>query len=182
VAAIALSFSFKLQAVFLMPIFLVFLFTKRIKIRHLASFPLSISSWSCLPFYWAGRFSTQSFYTSIRRAAWVGPQLQFTFHLRIFFSSDSTGLPSTLGIIASFVLVAAVVAILFVRRKSVTNRTLLAASLLFCRRHTSAAAAHARPVFLHGRCLLRILAVSFSAASRFPFLFPSPLCSAITPI
>ena len=39
VAAIALSFSFKLQAVFLMPIFLVFLFTKRIKIRHLAVFP-----------------------------------------------------------------------------------------------------------------------------------------------
>ena len=48
-----------------------------------------------------------------------------------FSSSDSMGLPSTLGIIAAFVLVAAIVAILFVRRKSVTNRTLLAASLLF---------------------------------------------------
>ncbi|NLC72583.1 MAG: hypothetical protein GX684_02255 [Ruminococcaceae bacterium] len=39
VAFIALSFAFKLQAVFIMPVFAVFLFTGRIKFRHIFIFP-----------------------------------------------------------------------------------------------------------------------------------------------
>ena len=54
VVSIALSFAFKLQAVFIMPVFLIFLFAKKMKWYHLAAFPVTYAV-TTLPAVIAGR-------------------------------------------------------------------------------------------------------------------------------
>ena len=54
VAAIAMSVSFKLQAIFLLPVFLLFIFARKMKIWHLFIFPLTYIA-TILPAVIAGR-------------------------------------------------------------------------------------------------------------------------------
>ena len=132
VASIAVSFSFKLQAVFLIPVFLVFLFTKKIKVRHLAVFP-AVYFIMVLPAVLVGRPLLDTILLYVKQAGSVGSGLNYNSpSIYAFFSSaDGTAVPATLGIIAAFILTAIVITILFIRRKTSNNRALLAAALLF---------------------------------------------------
>ena len=58
--AFAVSFSFKLQAVFILPVCLVLLFTRRVRFRQLFMFPLMYLWIICLPFCWENHLWTRS--------------------------------------------------------------------------------------------------------------------------
>ena len=132
--SIALSFSFKLQAVFLMPVFLVFLFVKKLKWRHLPVFPLTYFA-TCLPGLALGKplgdilgvyFKQMGEYSalvlnapSVYAFIPYGAQVDETLYAR-------------LGILAAFVFLGAVFVYCFVRRKELGNKALLVCALLIC--------------------------------------------------
>ena len=133
VVCVALSFAFKLQAVFVMPVYLVFLFTGRMKWRHLLVFPLTYFI-VVLPAVLTGRPLLDTLLLYFRQAGSVGDALNYNspsvFALvrgdvdRHFFS--------VLGIAGAAAFLALVYGWLFLRRRDVTERTLLCCSLLIC--------------------------------------------------
>lgn len=133
VVSVALSFAFKLQAVFIMPVYLVFVFTGRIKWRELLVFPLAYLI-VVLPAVITGRPFLDTLLLYFRQAGSVGDALNYnSSSVFALVSGDvDKGLYSMLGIMGAAVFLALVYAWLFVRRKDVTERTLLACALLIC--------------------------------------------------
>lgn len=133
VAAVALSFAFKLQAVFVMPVYLVFLFTGRVKWRHLLVFPLTYFI-VVLPAVLAGRPLLDTLLLYFRQAGSVGDALNYNSPsvFALVRGDVDKGLYSMLGIAGAAAFLALVYVWLFFRRRDVTERTLLACSLLIC--------------------------------------------------
>lgn len=129
--AIALSFAFKLQAIFLMPVFLVFLFAGKIKWYHLPLFPAAYLL-VVLPCVLAGRplWDTVSLY--FNQANTVGSALNYNSSsaFAFFQNPENPDLLAKLGILAAFLFLALVFALCFVRRKRLTDRALLSCCLL----------------------------------------------------
>lgn len=132
-AAIALSFAFKLQAVFLMPVFLLLLFSGKLKWFHLPVFP-AVYVLAVLPAVLAGRslWDTLTFY--VRSASTVGDALCYNapslFSLRYFYRADLPDWAGKAGILAAFLLCLAVFALFWFRRRRITDRALVYAALL----------------------------------------------------
>lgn len=131
VVMIALSFSFKLQAVFIMPIFLAFIFTGRVKWWHLLIFPLTYII-IILPAAAAGRPFIDTLTLYINQGSTVGHSLNYNSpSLFALIRSENKELWSKLGVVLAFAFTAGVLAWLFALRRSLTDRTLLAATVLF---------------------------------------------------
>lgn len=133
VASVALSFAFKLQAVFIMPVYLVFVFTGRIKWRELLVFPLTYLI-AVLPAVLTGRPLLDTLLLYFRQAGSVGDALNYNSSsvFALVRGDVDRQLYSTLGIAGAGAFLALVYLWLFVRRKDVTERTLLACALLIC--------------------------------------------------
>ena len=133
VVAVALSFAFKLQAVFIMPVYLVFVFTGRIKWRELLVFPLTYLI-VVLPAVLTGKPFLDTLLLYFRQAGSVGDALNYnSSSVFAFIHGDvDKRLCSTLGIAGAAAFLVLVYAWLFLRRKDVTERTLLACALLIC--------------------------------------------------
>lgn len=133
VVCAALSFAFKLQAVFVMPVYLVFLFTGRMKWRHLLVFPLTYFI-AALPAVLTGRPLLDTLLLYFRQAGSVGDALNYNSPSVFAFVRGDVDRRffSLLGIAGAAVFLAVVYAWLFSRRKDVTERTLLCCSLLIC--------------------------------------------------
>ena len=133
VACAALSFAFKLQAVFVMPVYLVFLFTGRMKWKHLLAFPLTYFI-VVLPAVLTGRPLADTLLLYFRQAGSVGDALNYNSPSVFAFVRGEVDKRffSMLGIAGAAAFLAAVYAWLFLRRKDVTERTLLCCSLLIC--------------------------------------------------
>lgn len=133
VVSVALSFAFKLQAVFVMPVYLVFVFTGRIKWRHLLIFPLTYFI-VVLPAVLTGRPLLDTLLLYFRQAGSVGDALNYNSSSVFAFVRGDVDkqLFSMLGIAGAAAFLALVYAWLFFRRKDVTDRTLLVCSLLIC--------------------------------------------------
>ncbi len=133
VAAVALSFAFKLQAVFIMPVYLVFVFTGRIRWRELLVFPLAYLI-IVLPAVLTGRPFLDTLLLYFRQAGSVGDALNYNSSsvFALIRGDVDKQLYSMLGIAGAGAFLALVYAWLFLRRKDVTERTLLACALLIC--------------------------------------------------
>ncbi len=134
-AALGLSFAFKLQAVFLLPAVLLLLFAGKVRWFHLPIFPgayaLAVS-----PAVLAGRSVGDVLLFYLRTAETAGSALNYNspslFSLYRFYWMDEAGkaLSARLGILGAFGLCLLVFVLFFLRRKEITERSLLFAALL----------------------------------------------------
>lgn len=169
----ALSFAFKLQAVFILPVFLLFIISGKIRFRYVPVFPaayiLAVS-----PAIIAGRPVSDTLTLYFTQMDTVGSGLNYNSPsvFSLFRHVENPDLASRLGILAAFLLCAAVIASAFLMRRKITDGTLLAASLIF---------AIGIPLFLphmHDRYFFIADVLSLAFAVVFPvFSYIVPLCS-----
>lgn len=171
VCFIALSFAFKLQAVFLMPVFLLFLFARKMKWWHLVFFPLTYVA-AILPAVLLGRPFKSTLLLYLNEASSVGGALNYnSASVFAFFRGEQNAeLLAKLGIVAAFAFLLLLYAFCFLRRTRLDNRALLAASLLI---------AVAVPYFLphmHDRYFFLADVLSMVFAFHFVTLIHVPVC------
>jgi len=131
--AIALAFAFKLQAIFIFPLYLIFLCTKRLRIWHLPIFPLTYIA-AILPAVFFGRpfWDTLLFY--VTQADSTGRGLNYNAPSIFAFTQVRYDSQLALyGVIAAFVLVLLVYLLTLTRRRrmALTSEDFLVAALLF---------------------------------------------------
>jgi len=131
VCFIAISFAFKLQAVFLMPVFLIFLFARKMKWWHLAFFPLTYLL-CVLPAIALGRPAKSTILLYFNQAGTVGSGLNYNSPSAYSFlrNAENPELLSKLGIAAAFLFLLILYAFCFVLRKRLNNRSLFVCALL----------------------------------------------------
>lgn len=130
-AAMALSFGFKLQAVFIMPVFLVMLFAKKIKFRELFVFP-AVYLLTILPAVIAGRPFMDALLLYFNQAETVGSALNYNSPSLFALIPGNINAPaaSAAGVTAAFAFLALIFLWTWHRRKNLTNEALLFISLL----------------------------------------------------
>lgn len=129
---IAASFAFKLQAVFVMPIFFVLLIDGRIKLRHLPIFPAAYVLY-LLPPVLLGRSLTETLTLYIANAGTAGELLNYNSpSLYSIFDGLSAELWSEIGVALAFAFMLAVfvVAAGLKRRERLCDRLILCLALL----------------------------------------------------
>ena len=171
VCMIALSFAFKLQAVFLMPVFLIFIFARKIKWWHLVFFPITYVV-TVLPAVAVGRPFMSTIMLYFDQAGTVGSGLNYNSSSVYAFlrGEDNTEMLARIGIIAAFAFLILLFIFCFLQRKRLSDRALLVCSLLIC---------VAVPFFLpHMHDRYFFLADVFSLALAFAFVKLShvPVC------
>ena len=129
---IALSFGFKLQAVFLMPIFAVLLLAGKVKLRHFLIFPLTYVL-LVLPAVIAGRPFMDTLTLYLGQTGSIGDGLNYNSSsvFAILDRVQNKELAAKLAILAAFVFMLLVIAAVFSGRKRLTNRAILGAAVLF---------------------------------------------------
>ncbi len=134
-AAFALSFSFKLQAVFLLPILFPLLVCGKIRWRHIPVFP-AVYVLAVSPAILAGRKVTEVLLFYVSSAASVGSGLNYNspsmYSLLYFYRLADTAAAAKAGILAAALLCLLVCLLFFIKRKQITDRSILFASLLLC--------------------------------------------------
>ena len=127
----AVSFAFKLQAVFVMPVFVVLLIAKKVKLWHFLLFPLSYVV-LMLPAVLSGYPLLDTITLYFDQMGTVGSALNYNSSSIYAFASDVANeqLASTLGIFAAFLLMAAVFAWAYTRRRSLSDSAILGLALL----------------------------------------------------
>ena len=130
---IALSFAFKLQAVFLMPVFLIFLFARKMKWWHLVFFPITYVV-TVLPAVAAGRPFKSTLLLYFNQADTVGGGLNYNSSSMFAFlrGAENTETLSRLGIAAAFVFLLLLFLFCFLQRRRLDDKVLLVCSLLIC--------------------------------------------------
>lgn len=133
VILLAIAFSFKLQTVFLIPLWCVFWYAKRIKFRHLFLFPVAYLV-TIVPALALGKPIGDIL------GIYLGQTGEYSEYLTLNAPSVFAFLPhegqfdtallSKIGIIAAFVLVFTVLILLFIKRKRITDDILLSAAVV----------------------------------------------------
>ena len=133
VCMIALSFAFKLQAVFLMPVFLIFLFARKMKWWHLVFFPVTYVV-TALPAVALGRPFMSTILLYFNQAGTVGGGLNYNSSSMYAFvrGAQDASMLSKIGIIAAFAFLLLLFLFCFLRRAHLDDRALLTCSLLIC--------------------------------------------------
>ena len=129
---ITLSFAFKLQAVFIMPLFLVLLFAKKIKFRHLFIFPI-VYIITILPAVAFGRpfFDSLFFYFHNVSSAGRGLNYNSPSIFAMIRGPVNVRALSALGIVAAFTYVFIILVWAWQKRKNLSNEALAGIALLF---------------------------------------------------
>ena len=129
---IALSFGFKLQAVFLMPVFAVLLIAGKVKLRHFLVFPVTYVI-LVLPAVIAGRPFWDTLTLYFGQTGSIGDAMSYSASslFAIVDRVQNTALASRLAILAAFLFMLLVIAAVFFGRKQMTNRVILGAAVLF---------------------------------------------------
>lgn len=129
--SITASFAFKLQAVFVMPIFFVLLVAKKIKFKHLFIFPAAYLV-MMLPAVIAGRPLWDTLTLYLAQAGTVGDAMNYNAPslTSMFQWGEDTGTWSTLLVIAAFVFMFVVFAIAIIYRKKLDDRVIFGMAVL----------------------------------------------------
>ena len=129
---IALSFGFKLQAVFVMPVFAVLLIAGKVKLRHFLVFPITYVL-LVLPAVIAGRPFLDTLTLYLGQTGSIGDALNYNSSslFAILDRVQNTDLASRLAILAAFLFMLAVIAAAFFLRGRLTNRAIMGAAVLF---------------------------------------------------
>lgn len=128
---IAVSFAFKLQAVFVMPIFVVLLIGRRVKLWHFLLFPVTYVV-LMLPAVLAGYPLLDTITLYFDQMGTVGSGLNYNSPSIYAFANGvaNENLASALGILAAFMLMAAVFAWAFVRRRHLSDWAILGCAVV----------------------------------------------------
>ncbi len=128
----ALAFGFKLQAVFVLPVFAVLWMAGRFKLRHFLIFPAAYVA-LVLPAVLLGRpfWDTVTLYFS--QTGSIGDALNYNSSsiFAIFWRVADTVKASKLAIGAAFAYMLAVLIVCYVNRKRLNDRAILGAAVLF---------------------------------------------------
>ena len=124
--SLAACLAFKLQAVFIIPVFFILLLAKKIKLRHLAVFPIAYII-LMLPSIIAGASLWDTLTMYFSQAGTVGDAMNYNApSLTSMFSwSGDTAKSAKLLIIAAFLLVATVYSVAIMLRHRLTDRVIL---------------------------------------------------------
>ena len=127
----AVAFGFKLQAVFLLPIYGVFLLTGRIKPKHILAFPATYVA-LVLPAVCFGRpfWETVTLYFSQTGSIGSGLNYNSPSIFSVFVNIQNKEAAATTAIIFAFVFMLNVLAVAWVKRESLTDSAILALTLL----------------------------------------------------
>lgn len=130
---IAVSFAFKLQAVFIMPIFVVLLIGKRVKLWHFILFPVTYVV-LMLPAVFAGYPLKDTITLYFDQMGTVGGGLNYNSSSIYAFANgvSNESLASALGIFAAFMLMAAVFAWAWARRTHLNDWAILGCAVILC--------------------------------------------------
>ncbi len=133
VISIALSFAFKLQAVFLMPVFLIYIFAKKIRWRHLLAFPATYVV-TALPAVLCGRPFKDAILLYFNQAETVGNGLNYNspsvFAFIPWGAEVNEAVLTEMGIVVAFLFLFLLFVYCYIRRGSLDNRTLLICSMI----------------------------------------------------
>lgn len=131
VLCFTLSFGFKLQAVFILPIMAVLFFAKKYKLWHLALFPAFYIA-LVIPAVIMGKpfIETLTLYASQTGTIGSGLNYNSPSVYAMFRNVSNESGAATVGIIAAFVFMLAVLALCFIKRKSLGNRQIIIAAAL----------------------------------------------------
>ena len=129
---ITLSFGFKLQAVFVMPIYAVFLMQGKIRWKHLLLFPAAYVI-LVLPAVLLGRpfLDTVTLYFSQTGSIGSGLNYNSPSVFAIFWQITEPEPASSIAIAAAFIYMVNLLAVAWVSRSRLTDRAVIALSLLF---------------------------------------------------
>ena len=129
---ITLSFGFKLQAVFVMPIYAVFLMQGRIKWKHLLIFPAAYVV-LVLPAVLLGRpfLDTITLYFSQTGSIGSGLNYNSPSIFAVFWRLQEPEPASTIAIAAAFLYMLNLLAVAWVNRRRLSDRSVIALALLF---------------------------------------------------
>ncbi len=128
----ALAFGFKLQAVFVLPVFAVLWMQGKFKWRHFLVFPAAYVL-LVLPAVLLGRpfWETITLYFSQTGSIGDGLNYNSSSIFAIFWRIKDPEPASTIAILAAFLFMLAVLAVCYVNRKRLSDRAVLAAAVLF---------------------------------------------------
>ncbi|MBR6654263.1 MAG: conjugal transfer protein TraL [Oscillospiraceae bacterium] len=172
-AALALAFAFKLQAIFIFPVFLVFLYTKKLKLFHLPLFPI-VYFIAVSPAMLAGRGVLDTLLIYVNQGSTVGSSLNYNSPsvFSLFYNVTDPSAYSRAGILGAFAFCALMFVLLFVLRKRLGSRALIFSAFIF---------ALVVPLLLphmHERYFFLADVLSLAAAFIIPKAAPVPLlCS-----
>ena len=129
--AITLSFGFKLQAVFVMPVLAVLWMQKRFKLGHFALFPLFYVL-LVLPAVLLGRPFLETLTLYFNQTGSIGSGLNYNSPsiFGIFWHVENEALAAKLAVAAAFAFMALVLIFCYVNRKRLSNKAMLAAAVL----------------------------------------------------
>lgn len=130
---IALSFGFKLQAVFIMPVFAVLWMAGKFKLRHFLVFPASYII-LVLPAVLLGRpfLDTITLYFSQTDSIGSGLNYNSPSIFGIFYNVQNPELVSKLAIAGAFAFMLCVLIVCFIFHRKLGEKAILGASLLLC--------------------------------------------------
>lgn len=133
VVQLALAFSFKLQTVFILPLWCAFWFLRRVRFRDLLLFP-AVSVLTALPAVFLGKPVGDILRIYLGQmndySAYLTLNAPSVYALIPYGAEVNVSLFSKVGIVCAFLLVAALLLVLFLRRKDVTNQALLTAAII----------------------------------------------------
>ena len=129
--AITLSFGFKLQAVFVMPVLAVLWMQGHFKIKHFALFPLFYVL-LVLPAVLLGRPFMETLTLYFNQTGSIGSGLNYNSPsiFGIFWHVEKEALAAQLAVGAAFALMLLVLLLCYVNRRWLSNRAVLAAAVL----------------------------------------------------
>lgn len=129
--AMTLSFGFKLQAVFVMPVLAVLWMQGKLKFRHFFIFPLAYVI-LVLPAVLLGRpfLDTITLYFSQTGSIGSGLNYNSPSIFGIFWNVQNEALASKLAIVSAFVFMLLVLLVCYVNQKNLSNKAMLAAAVL----------------------------------------------------
>ena len=134
VAMAAISVSFKLQGIFLLPVYFLFLVSGRIKIKHIFIFP-AVYIATILPAVFAGRGFWELLTLYVRNTGTIGDGLNYnasSLYSLFDFSSMTNAAAARVGVVLTFFFCSGIYVWLVMKLKSLNNKTLFGAALLFC--------------------------------------------------
>jgi len=131
VLCFTLSFGFKLQAVFILPIMAVLLFTKKYKLWHLALFPAFYVA-LVIPAVIMGKpfIETLTLYASQTGSIGSGLNYNSPSVFALFKNVANEAAAANTGIIAAFLFMLLILAVCFIKRKALDDKTIILASAL----------------------------------------------------
>ena len=134
VAAAAVSVSFKLQGIFLLPLYPALFLTRRMKLRHFFVFP-AVYILTILPAVLAGRDFWELLTLYYRNTSTIGSGLNYnssSLYALFDFGALPTEAAASIGIVLAFLFCAAMYVWIALRRDEIDERVLFAAAVVFC--------------------------------------------------